>query len=1512
MRRSRPSVRHGQAVLVLITLSVSSLPAPIFVRPLSAQVTLPPGLPTPATAPSILPDQAPVPAASDAARFGLPANAMEVVGKRSLKAKHFRRADGTFTAVIGRGALHYHAPDGSLQDLDLSFHASGSDQVVDRTDTMRVRIPGRGNQIEITDPAGNGVRWLTPQHPAVSGTQARYSDGQGVQWTYATTLNGVKQTAPIAAKRGARSYTFAYQLVGTQSDFTIDAQGNAVAGALTVPRAIIHRADRIDEPAGPWRQAAGGQLQFAYDDSTLPATAFPYVIDPTTTFAVAASADDGVVKGFGYTYPPPCTSANTTQDIFYVRRSRGRYFTRTIAYGLIRWDTSSLTGGATVTSASFGANIVDRTSPYGRNWQGDWYNWSPSVSCAAYVGAAPAPNAFSVPITSLSIGSNTVALSNVGNINTSGTTYLRLAVSGGTPTGDNYVRMRSFDRVSLPNTPKLRVNYTLAGAPTPTVTPAATPTSTPIRTPKFTPTRTPTASPTVTQSPTPTSTPTKTAIPTQTQTATPTSTPTATATRTPTATPSPTLTQTLTSTATNTPTNTPTATPTQTPTVTPTATPTSTLTATNTPTHTPTITPTHTPAVTSTLTPTSTVTNTPTQTPTATPSNSPTQTSTKTPTATPTPAPSETATATSTATPPATPVLATCPQFDLGAVVAVSVTGTTAGGVNLVNDGGCGTGDNVAPDATYQLTAPVGGTYTFDIRSGYNVAVLSVRDGSCVAAELACATSSWEVPEASVDLVAGQTVVIVVDGWAAQSGTFTLSVQGPLLPTPTATATPTPGGCCTDNATANCNDSTCAGCVCEFDPYCCTTQWDGLCAMAASNWCAPICGCALPGQQPTATPVPTDTPTPTPAPTVAGSCPLFDAGQALPVSASGSTAGVSNAMGGVSCGDGGTSSADVTYQWTAPADGAYAISTLGSAFNTILSVLDGGCSGTPLACNDDSGNTMQSQVIVTLATAQTVVIVVDGSGGDAGAYHLSITHAGDCCSANPSPACASAACASCVCAVDSYCCSVQWDGICASAALDSCAPACGCPEPAPTATPTPAFTASATPAATPAGLVIETPADGSVVNFSPIQVAGQTLAADVVTVDGVTASLAGNSFTASVDLVEGINPITAIATTVNGSMSVTISVTLDTTPPAAPVARLITIGTSANGAANIAGRAGSVEAGAWATMTNSRTGESAAVASDALGAFTAALAAQSGDSITIHATDRAGNAGPAITLPVSSMSVSITAPTDGTTVQSDRVTVHGTFQGDANTGVAVNGMAALTDGTSFVAVDVPLLAGDNFITAVATNLRGDSASQSMTVTAQPTCTITLTLTATPAGGVAPLWVGFTYQVDASVVVQSLQIDLDGDGVDDFDTTDPARPLRYEYGTPGLYLARLRVTDSQGAVYEATAGVQVAALASMDALFQNLWSGMTAALSAGDREAALTYLTVGAQAKYGRVFDALLGEMPAIIGSFSPLQRASISSDVGEYASNRTIDGRNRLFLIYFLKDYDGVWRIDAM
>ena len=138
--------------------------------------------------------------------------------------------------------------------------------------------------------------------------------------------------------------------------------------------------------------------------------------------------------------------------------------------------------------------------------------------------------------------------------------------------------------------------------------------------------------------------------------------------------------------------------------------------------------------------------------------------------------------------------------------------------------------------------------------------------------------------------------------------------------------------------------------------------------------------------------VPTPTRTPTPG------CAATSLGSTLPVSVSGTTAGRANNMSGASCGGGGASAPDMTYRWTAPAAGTYRIDTSGSAFDTVLYVRSGSCGGAELACNDDSGGTLQSQVTLNLTAGQTSLIIVDGYANSSGNYSLHITR-----SATPTP-----------------------------------------------------------------------------------------------------------------------------------------------------------------------------------------------------------------------------------------------------------------------------------------------------------------------------------------------------------------------------------------------------------------------------------------------------------------------------------------------------------------------------
>ena len=113
-----------------------------------------------------------------------------------------------------------------------------------------------------------------------------------------------------------------------------------------------------------------------------------------------------------------------------------------------------------------------------------------------------------------------------------------------------------------------------------------------------------------------------------------------------------------------------------------------------------------------------------------------------------------------------------------------------------------------------------------------------------------------------------------------------------------------------------------------------------------------------------------------------------DLGMDLSFTVSGTTVGLPNDYGSscISDADGG----DVIFTWTAPQTGVYDISLRGSRYDTILTILDGGCSGAELACNDDiSGSMLLSEIEqLPLEACQTIAIIIDGSATIEGEYTL--------------------------------------------------------------------------------------------------------------------------------------------------------------------------------------------------------------------------------------------------------------------------------------------------------------------------------------------------------------------------------------------------------------------------------------------------------------------------------------------------------------------------------------------
>jgi hypothetical protein len=278
-------------------------------------------------------------------------------------------------------------------------------------------------------------------------------------------------------------------------------------------------------------------------------------------------------------------------------------------------------------------------------------------------------------------------------------------------------------------------------------------------------------------------------------------------------------------------------------------------------------------------------------------------------------------------------------------------------------------------------------------------------------------------------------------------------------------------------------------------------------------------------------------------------------------------------------------------------------------------------------------------------------------------------------------------------------------------------------------------------------------------------------------------------------------------------------------------------------------------------------------------------------------------------IPETRVSVNISEPATGASIAGDSVLVSGTFQGPHNTGITVNGVVALQDGTRYYA-SVPLIPGVNTLTVTATTPDGLTATQTVTVTSGGSSPISVSVQS--ASGIAPLKTAFTVQNNTANPLIKIQIDFDGNGTVDFTTTNPGAKIETTYVTPGVYQARVTAADSLNNVFIASPIVVVQNLAKLDAMLRGIYTTMLLRLKQGNIDAALTSVTGGVYEKYKAVFTALKPSLATTVDQLGEIQDGTISSNMAEYIVVRNTATGPQAFLIYFILSEDGIWRIDGM
>ena len=277
------------------------------------------------------------------------------------------------------------------------------------------------------------------------------------------------------------------------------------------------------------------------------------------------------------------------------------------------------------------------------------------------------------------------------------------------------------------------------------------------------------------------------------------------------------------------------------------------------------------------------------------------------------------------------------------------------------------------------------------------------------------------------------------------------------------------------------------------------------------------------------------------------------------------------------------------------------------------------------------------------------------------------------------------------------------------------------------------------------------------------------------------------------------------------------------------------------------------------------------------------------------------------------ITLQITEPLDGAVISDTAVTVRGTIAhaNGLETGLMVNGVATIIVGGQFTANHVPLVQGDNTITATATDTSGLTLSDSITVDAEMPENY-IRLTATPVSGTSPFET--TLRIDSSFAIASCQ--LTNFGPDDPTYSDVSLDERKaQVTTEGVHDFSVEVTDSEGNIYTDEVSVEVVDEEALDALLQDKWTKMKTALMAGDIGGALEFHHEHQREKYEGIYNALGSDLITLAGQMQDISWISYVNGLAKYKIQQDHEIDNQVvtitYYIYFSRDANGLWLIES-
>ncbi len=289
------------------------------------------------------------------------------------------------------------------------------------------------------------------------------------------------------------------------------------------------------------------------------------------------------------------------------------------------------------------------------------------------------------------------------------------------------------------------------------------------------------------------------------------------------------------------------------------------------------------------------------------------------------------------------------------------------------------------------------------------------------------------------------------------------------------------------------------------------------------------------------------------------------------------------------------------------------------------------------------------------------------------------------------------------------------------------------------------------------------------------------------------------------------------------------------------------------------------------------------------------------------------------------LSITIQGPTAGITVGVDAIQIYGTYLGPANTGVSVNGVPALTNGSAFVSPRIPLDPGINTLTIRYASIDAAPVTQTRTVTYSAAALPAVVFSARSPGDYAPTTMPFvlaTRLPPNQTVVARVEIDYNGDGVFEVDSVASPVRLEYAYENPGLYATRARVSFDDGdlgtplVVQEDTARVLIQSLAYTRQTLCGVYYAMKSRLQQNQISLALNTQSPKQRNRMQALWTGLANNS-ALVTTANRLGQI-ISGQLSRNTAEMTIAiptataGQYDGFSVRFRRDENGVWRIDFM